>query len=146
MALPDVAKRQAFVRHYVVSGNATRAAIAVGCSPKLASVTASRWLRNGDVLALLRKQIDLYLRDLIPGALNALRQLVESKETPPATRLAAVKDILDRVGFVPPKRPELSVQMDNIGQYKKRNWWRRRESNPRPSIRHAPATTCLVCL
>ncbi len=44
MALPDVAKRQAFVRHYVVSGNATRAAIAAGCSPKLASVTASRWL------------------------------------------------------------------------------------------------------
>ena len=112
MALPDVAKRQAFVRHYVVSGNATRAAIAVGCSPKSPSVTASRWLRNGDVLALLRKQIDLYLRDLIPGALNALRQLVESKETPPATRLAAVKDILDRVGFVPPKRPELSVQME----------------------------------
>ena len=113
--------------HYVVSGNATRAAIAAGCSPKSASVTASRWLRNGDVLALLRKQIDLYLRDLIPGALNALRQLVESKETPPAMRLAAVKDILDRVGFVPPKRPELSVQMDNIGQYKKRNWWRRRQ-------------------
>ena len=112
MALPDVAKRQAFVRHYVVSGNATRAAIAAGCSPKLASVTASRWLRNGDVLALLRKQIDLYLRDLVPGALNALRQLVESKETPPATRLAAVKDILDRVGFVPPKRPELSVQVE----------------------------------
>ena len=83
MALPDVAKRQAFVRHYVVSGNATRAAIAVGCSPKLASVTASRWLRNGDVLALLRKQIDLYLRDLVPGALNALRQLVESKRDTP---------------------------------------------------------------
>ncbi len=58
------------------------------------------------------KQIDLYLRDLVPGALNALRQLVESKETPPATRLAAVKDILDRVGFVPPKRPELSVQVE----------------------------------
>jgi len=83
MALPDVAKRQAFVRHYVVSGNATRAAIAVGCSPKLASVTASRWLRNGDVLALLRKQIDLYLRDLVPGALNALRQLVESNRDTP---------------------------------------------------------------
>ena len=48
-------------------------------------------------------------------------------ETPLATRLAAVKDILDRVGFVPPKRPELSVQIDNIGQYKKRNWWRRRQ-------------------
>ena len=57
MALPDVAKRQAFVRHYVVSGNATRAAIAVGCSPKLASVTASRWLRNGDVLALLASRL-----------------------------------------------------------------------------------------
>ena len=83
MALPDVAKRQAFVRHYVVSGNATRAAIAVGCSPKLASETARRWLRNGDVLALLRKQIDLYLRDLVPGALNALRQLVESNRDTP---------------------------------------------------------------
>jgi hypothetical protein len=81
---------------------------------------ATEWRRIGPAAG---KQIDLYLRDLIPGALNALRQLVESKETPPATRLAAVKDILDRVGFVPPKRPELSVQMDNIGQYKKRNWW-----------------------
>ena len=87
MALSDIAKRQAFVRHYEVSGNATRAVIAEGCSPKSASVTASRWLRNGDVLALLRKQIDLYLRDLVPGALNALRQLVESKETPPLRRV-----------------------------------------------------------
>ena len=87
---------------------------------------ATEWRRIGPACG---KLIDLYLRDLIPGALNALRQLVESKKTPPATRLAAVKDILDRVGFVPPKRPELSVQMDNIGQYKKRNWWRRRESH-----------------
>ena len=64
---------------------------------------ATEWRRIGPAAG---KQIDLYLRDLVPGALNALRQLVESKETPPATRLAAVKDILDRVGFVPPKRPE----------------------------------------
>ena len=70
---------------------------------------ATEWRRIGPAAG---KQIDLYLRDLIPGALNALRQLVESKETPPATRLAAVKDILDRVGFVPPKRPELSVQVE----------------------------------
>ena len=70
---------------------------------------ATEWRRIGPAAG---KQIDLYLRDLTPGALNALRQLVESKETPPATRLAAVKDILDRVGFVPPKRPELSVQVE----------------------------------
>jgi hypothetical protein len=60
-------------------------------------------------LALLRDEINLYLRDLAPGALNALRHLVECPDTPPQTRLAAARDILDRVGFVAPKRAELAV-------------------------------------
>ena len=50
MALPDVAKRQAFVRHYVVSGNATRAAIAAGCSPNALGdrqSLAAEWRRIG---------------------------------------------------------------------------------------------------
>ncbi len=109
MALPNIAKRQAFVQHYAASGNATRAAIAAGCPDGSASVTAHRWLRNPAVLALLRDEINLYLRDLAPGALNALRHLVECPETPPQTRLAAARDILDRVGFVAPKRAELAV-------------------------------------
>ena len=109
MALPNIAKRQAFVQHYAASGNATRAAIAAGCPDGSASVTAHRWLRNPAVLALLRDEINLYLRDLAPGALNALRHLVECPDTPPQTRLAAARDILDRVGFVAPKRAELAV-------------------------------------
>ena len=67
MALPNIAKRQAFVQHYAASGNATRAAIAAGCPGGSASVTAHRWLRNPAVLALLRDEINLYLRDLAPG-------------------------------------------------------------------------------
>ena len=109
MALPNIAKRQAFVQHYVAFGNATRAAIAAGCHGGSASVTAHRWLRNPAVLALLRDEINLYLRDLAPGALNALRHLVECPDTPPQTRLAAARDILDRVGFEAPKRAELAV-------------------------------------
>ncbi len=61
------------------------------------------------MLALLRDEIDLYLRDLAPTALKALRHLVECRETPPQTRLSAARDILDRVGFVAPKRSELAV-------------------------------------
>jgi phage terminase small subunit len=109
MALPNIAKRQAFVQHYAASGNATRAAIAAGCPDGSASVTAHRWLRNPAVLALLRDEINLYLRDLAPGALKALRHLVECPDTPAQTRLAAARDVLDRVGFVAPKRAELAV-------------------------------------
>lgn len=105
----DLLKRQTFAQSYVSTGNATQAAIAAGCAPRSAHVTAHRWLRNPAVLALLRDEIDLYLRDLAPTALKALRHLVECPETPPQIRLAAARDILDRVGFVAPKRSELAV-------------------------------------
>ncbi len=109
MAALDLAKREAFAQGYLRCGNATQAAIAAGCPPQSAAVTAHRWLRNPDVLSLLRDEINLYLRDLTPGALKALCHLVECPETPPQTRLAAARDILDRVGFVAPKRAELAV-------------------------------------
>lgn len=103
----DPVKRKAFAQLYVRTGNATKAAIGAGCPAGSAAVTAHRWLRNPAVLALLRDEIDLYLRNLAPTALKALRHLVECPDTPPQTRLAAARDILDRVGFVAPKRSEL---------------------------------------
>ena len=103
----DPVKRKAFAQLYVSNGNATKAAIGAGCPAGSAAVTAHRWLRNPAVLALLRGEIDLYLRNLAPTALKALRHLVECPDTPPQTRLAAARDILDRVGFVAPKRSEL---------------------------------------
>ena len=113
MAALDLAKREAFAQGYLRCGNATQAAITAGCAPRSAHVTAHRWLRNPTVLALLRDEINLYLRDLAPGALKALRHLVECPDTPPQTRLAAARDILDRVGFVAPKRAELAVTIAN---------------------------------
>ena len=103
----DPVKRKAFAQLYVSTGNATKAAIGAGYPAGSAAVTAHRWLRNPAVLALLRDEIDLYLRNLAPTALKALRHLVECPDTPPQTRLAAARDILDRVGFVAPKRSEL---------------------------------------
>jgi hypothetical protein len=103
----DPVKRKMFTQLYVSTGNATQAAIGSGCPAGSAAVTAHRWLRNPAVLALLRDEIDLYLRNLAPTALKALRHLVECPDTPPQTRLAAARDILDRVGFVAPKRSEL---------------------------------------
>ena len=109
MPAPDPVKRKMFTQLYVSTGNATQAAIGSGCPAGSAAVTAHCWLRNPAVLALLRDEIDGYLRDLAPTALKALRHLVECPETPPQTRLAAARDILDRVGFVAPKRAELAV-------------------------------------
>ena len=103
----DPIKRKMFTQLYVSTGNATQAAIGAGCPAGSAAVTAHRWLRNPAVLTLLRDEIDLYLRNLAPTALKALRHLVECPDTPPQTRLAAARDILDRVGFVAPKRSEL---------------------------------------
>lgn len=46
-------KQAIFIAEYLVDGNATRAAIAAGVPEKSASVTASRWLKNRKIAALV---------------------------------------------------------------------------------------------
>ena len=100
-------RRKVFATAYIATGNGTQAAIQAGCPSASAAVTASRWLKNPEVLSLLKDEIGGHLRGLAPVAIKTLRILLEDPYTPPSTRLAVARDILDRVGFIPPKRPEL---------------------------------------
>ena len=49
------AKQARFVSEFQVDLNATAAAIRSGCSPRSASVTASRWLRNANVAHAIKQ-------------------------------------------------------------------------------------------
>lgn len=53
---------EVFAHEYVKDFNGTRAAIAAGCKPRSAHVTASRWLKNAKVKAIIaevqKKQCD----------------------------------------------------------------------------------------
>jgi phage terminase small subunit len=54
-------RRERFGREYLLDLNGTRAAIAVGFSPKTAAQAASRMLRNVKVRALLAQLIGRFL-------------------------------------------------------------------------------------
>ena len=62
---------------------------------------------------MLREELDTQIRDLAPLAITTLRRLLVDEDTPPSVRLAAARDALDRVGFVPPKREEREGLMVN---------------------------------
>jgi phage terminase small subunit len=48
-------RRTRFVKEFILDQNATRAAIAAGCSPKSAHVTACRWLKDAKVQAAIEQ-------------------------------------------------------------------------------------------
>jgi hypothetical protein len=109
---PDNEKRQTFATAYVQSGNATQAAIAAGVPAGSAATMGSRWLRNPAITALIREAMDVQLKHLAPVALSVIREMIEDPGTPPAIRLSACKDVLDRSNYVPPKRVEAKVEIE----------------------------------
>jgi hypothetical protein len=52
------------------------------------------------------------LATLVDPALEVIFELLTNKETPPATRLAAARDVLDRTSFEPIDRSEVSIAWD----------------------------------
>jgi phage terminase small subunit len=112
MPATDHEKRQQFATAYVLSGNGTQAAIAAGVPAGSAATMASKWLRNPAVAVMVRQAMDLQLRHLAPVALNVIREMIEDPETPPAIRLTACRDVLDRAAFTPPKRVEARVEVE----------------------------------
>lgn len=111
MPAKDTAKREVFIKAYVASGNGRQAAISAGVPAKSAAVVAYKWLRNSEVAAAVRQEVERQVRDLAPVALAAIKTLIEDSATPPATKLQACKDVLDRAGHMPPKRTELQVSV-----------------------------------
>lgn len=106
MPATDWDKRTAFAKEFAVSGNGTKAAVAAGVPANSAHAVAYKWLRNTDVLSLIRTELDARLRDLGPVALDVLRDLMADPTVSSQTRLTAARDVLDRLGWVPPRRAE----------------------------------------
>ena len=65
-----------------------------------------KWLRDVAVADLIRTAMNDQLKTLGPAAVNVVREVMLSESSPANVRLQAARDILDRLGWVAPKRPE----------------------------------------
>ncbi len=113
MAVADQEKRAAFAREFVTCGNATKAARLAGVPAVSAATIGSRWKSDPSVISMIQEEAARALKELAPMALQAVRHLIQSPDTPASVRLAAARDVLDRIGHVPPKRAEIKVEAVN---------------------------------
>jgi len=99
-------KQDQFIENYVLTGNATKSAIASGYSERTAKVKGSQ------LKAQLRHEIleatQKVLADKIPEGLNWLTELAREAESE-SVRLGAIKDLLDRAGLKPVERIETTT-------------------------------------
>ena len=99
-------KQNQFIENYVLTGNATKSAIASGYSERTAKV------KGAQLKAQLRHEIleatQKVLADKIPEGLNWLTELAREAESE-SVRLGAIKDLLDRAGLKPVDRIETTT-------------------------------------
>ncbi len=55
---------------------------------------------------MVRVVLNDQLKSLGPSAVSVIKDLMMSETAPASVRLQAARDILDRLGWVPPKRPD----------------------------------------
>ena len=91
-------KQDKFIETYVLTGNATKAAIAAGYSEKTAKVKGAQL--KSQLYSEIQKETQKIIADKIPASLNWLTELAEKAESE-SVRLGAIKDILDRAGLKP---------------------------------------------
>ena len=99
-------KQDQFIETYVLTGNATRSAVAAGYlerTEKIKGAQLKAQFRN-EILEATQK----VLADKIPEGLNWLTELAQSAESE-SVRLGAVKDLLDRAGLKPVERIETTT-------------------------------------
>ena len=105
-------KQDKFIETYVLTGNATKAAIAAGYSEKTAKSKGYQ-LKN-QLHPEIQKEVQKVIADKIPARLMWLTDLAEKAESE-SVRLGAIKDILDRAGL----KPVDKVETTNIDQMSK---------------------------
>lgn len=99
---------KSFADEYIETGNGTQSILKVDpviTDPDSAAVKASRLLRNDKVKA--------YLENLAEKAATRIEQLMEQNENL-TVALGASKDIMDRAGFKPVDKSELSNPDGNL--------------------------------
>lgn len=102
-----------FAKHYALTNNAYRSAIAAGYSENYAKSQSYKLLDNVGIRDEIEKAQNDILEEIknliIPGANKALRYMLdalEDKEVPPTVKKDIAKDLLDRAGFKPVDRQE----------------------------------------
>ena len=110
MAKADWAKRAAFAEAYAELGNATQSALKAGVPQSSAHSMGYRWLRDPQVTDMIRNAMNDRLKALGPAAIQVIHDVLTSDLASPQLRLKAAKDVLDRLGWVPPKRLDAQPQ------------------------------------
>lgn len=110
--------RRFVAEYFACGGNQTQAAIKAGYSPKSAYSQGSHLMRNDKVKKLMEEyKADVYssLKARISaGAVQAYDVMVSIMNNPKASdrdRFAAAKDIMDRAGYNPTNKQEISGGM-----------------------------------
>ena len=95
--------QEKFIEHFIVTGNATKAAMMAGYSEKTAHVKGCQLKKRfaSDILDATQQM----MVDATPKAMHVLKDLAENA-TSESVKLAAVKDILDRAGLKPVDKVE----------------------------------------
>ena len=110
-------KQDKFIDSYCLTGNATKAAEMAGYS-KATAKQQGYTLKNqfsGEIGARMKRMI----QDCVPGALAQINDLAGAAESE-GVRLNACKDILDRAGFKPVDKQEVShVESTSTDELKK---------------------------
>ena len=99
-------QQQKFIDHFILTGNASQAAVDAGYSEKTARQKGHELknLYRSEIMQATQK----LLTDQVPAGLRWLNELAESAESE-SVRLGAVRDLLDRAGLKPVERVETTT-------------------------------------
>ena len=98
-------KQEKFVENYCLTGNAAKAAEMAGYSVKTAKQMG--YTLKNQLSSEISEKMTKLIQDSVPGALAQINDLVMNA-TSEGTRLNACKDILDRAGYKPVEKQEIS--------------------------------------
>jgi phage terminase small subunit len=98
-------KQEKFVENYCLTGNAAKAAEMAGYSAKTAKQMG--YTLKNQLSSEISEKMTKLIQDSVPGALAQINDLVMNA-TSEGTRLNACKDILDRAGYKPVEKQEIS--------------------------------------
>ena len=106
-------KQIAFSREYIIDYNATQAAKRAGYSEKTAYAQGSKLLKKTEIKEAVAKNLEeqeALLRQRFSSdaivARKIMFNIMKDDDAPPAVRLNAAKDFLDRAGFKPIDKQE----------------------------------------
>lgn len=108
-------KQESFVIEYIKDNNATQAAIRSGYSKRSAEVTGHRLLRNAKICEEIQNEkskLTAELREKFIGdaimAREIMLKVLNDPESSNRDKISVAMDLLDRAGYKPTERKELS--------------------------------------